>query len=200
MFLKKLIIFGVLLIFLLGPCSSAVTGAPITANKNSVNLEKAIFIAKLNERSYGFCEGCVQVDSIALTSNKKYWIVRLHDTNKVNWKVSVNVRDGSSKKNNNRWKSFNELKAYYVAELNSGEHGFRLGKPYMITLDGKKVWKISVYNISGKLYQNVYFNVVNGKSKINNNKWKTLKEIDAEISKKTYPVKFRDALRDFYPD
>lgn len=197
MIAKKLVILGVLLIFLVGPCS-AISSNQSTAVNNNVNLKKAIFIAKLNERSYGFCEGSIHIDNAFLNSNKKYWIVKLHDNKNIKWTVTVNVRDSSSKKNNGKWKSFDKLKAYYVAELNSGEHGFKLGNPVVITLEGKKVWKIPVYTTSGKLYQNVYFNVVNGKSKINNGKWKTLKELDTEISKKTYPVKFRDALRDFY--
>ena len=45
----------------------------------------------------------------------------------------------------------------------------------------------------------VYFDSTTRKSKINNGKWKTLKEVDDEISKRGYPIKLRDLLLDLYP-
>lgn len=195
MFLEKVVIFGVLLIFLVGNCS-AVAGNYGTITKTNINLEKAILIAKLNIGAYGFGED-IPINSVLLTFNKKYWIIKA-DTSHIHLKVTVNAKDGSSKLNKNRSKSFSELKACYVAVLNYPDTGKIEGKPSIITLEGKKVWKVPICDGMKKL-NHVYFDSKTGKSKINNGKWKTLKEVDDEISKRSYPIKFRDLLQDFYP-
>lgn len=194
MFLRKLVIFGVLFIFLVGPCS-AVTVNHVTATKTNINLGKATIIAKLNIAAYGFGED-IPIDSVLLTTDRKYWIIKAHTCDK-HLEVTVNAKDGSSKLNKNSLKSFSEIKACYVAALNYPDTGKIEGKPFIVTIECKKVWKVPICVGMKKHY--VYFDSKNGKSKINNGKWKTLKEVDDEISKRGYPIKFRDLLRDLYP-
>lgn len=76
------------------------------------------------------------------------------------------------------------------------------GKPKLITVKGKKLWKIKFYDKARphKITRTVYFDDKTGKSKDSYvNKWWTLKELDDAISQ-MHGVKFRDALRGFYPN
>ncbi|MDD3984744.1 MAG: hypothetical protein PHY59_02380 [Methanobacterium sp.] len=60
---------------------------------------------------------------MSLTSNKRYWIVKMHE-GKHHVKITVNAKYGTSKKDNGRLKSFNELKARYIAEYYGGDGWF----------------------------------------------------------------------------
>lgn len=164
-----------------------------------ISKERAVLIAKLNEWAYGFCEGIV-IKNVSLTSDKNFWIGKLGDSES-SWSVTVNTVTGASKKKQGKWKSFNELKAEYVAELHAGDANPKFGTPIIVTLNGKKIWKILVYEdfSSKKVFRfYVYFDDSNGKSKRDGHKWMTLKELDDEISHKS-GFKFKDALLDLYP-
>jgi len=169
----------------------------VAAAKTNINRKKAILIAKLNQGAYGVCEDTIKIDNASLSSNKKFWIIKMHDKYR-KWIVTVDAVTGSSRENHGKWKSFDSLKASYIAQIRLGE-ATRVGKPSVVTLKGKKVWKVPVYlGIFSKHYYNVYFNAMTGESKIGNGKWKTLKQVDDGINK-DFSTKFRNVLRDFYP-
>jgi hypothetical protein len=154
MFLKKLIILSILLIFLVGPCS-AVTDNPGTPTKIQFSIEKAILIAKLNIGAYGFGE-YVPIESAVLTQDKKYWVIKAK-MDQIPLKITVNVENGNSKLNNNASKSFSELKACYVAILNYPDTGKINGKLSIVTLENKKFWKVPIYDNAMKKLNYVYF-------------------------------------------
>lgn len=130
------IVLGISLVLLLGSCSATVNH--VTVKKPNIGYDKAKLIAQLNDGVNGYA--FFHVDNVYLTSNKKYWIVKMHE-GKYHLKVTVNAKDGTSKKNNGKWKSFNELKARYIAEYYGGDGGFLAGTPKIIMLKGKKFGK-----------------------------------------------------------
>ena len=125
-----------------------------------------------------------------------------------------------SKKNDGGWRSLDELKAIYIADIQSYTRNGDLGKPSKITMGGKEVWKVPVhyFHESNPKLAYVYVDVVTGKSKndydydffnnaSNPDNWFTLKEVDVIIDKKEKayddypdPTPFKDVLRNLYPE
>jgi len=175
----------------------------------------AISIARLNEGAAGFGEGNGITTHATLTHDKRYWIINMHEDGYEDWIVTVDTKTLMSKKNGgmeksvNKWRSLDELKANFIAEIQSGS-GIDFDRAYKTTLEGKTVWKISIYNImpnKRELYGYVYVDLTTGKSKNvdltgRTEGWKTLKEIDDSINE-MYDVgstPFKDALRELYPE
>jgi len=181
-----------------------------TSFDNSSPEATAVSIARLNEGWIGF--EYAKVINTSLTSDGKYWIVKMHHELD-DWVVTVDVKTLMSKKNGgmgpiNTWRSLDELKANYIAEIAFlGNNSMDYGRPYKVTLEGKTIWKVPVYNllansqgVYGKeLSGYVYVDLETGKSKVVNFKtsttegWKTLKEVESGLV-------FRDALRELYPE
>jgi len=159
----------------------------------------------------------VIVDNVSLTPDGKYWIVNLHKID--NWTVIIDAKTLMSKEDDNEWKSLDELKATYIASIQSDGS---LGKPQKITMDGKEIWKVPVYhedvNEDGSTKNEtsyVYVDLKTGKSKktwnefnetTGPNDWLTLKQVDDTINKineeitGSQGVLFKDALRNLYPE
>ena len=124
-------------------------------------------------------------------------------------KTLMSKKNGGMEKTVNTWRSLDELKAKFIAEIQSGSC-IEFDRPYKITLEGKTIWKISVYNIISdrrELYGYIYVDLTTGKSKNvdltgRTEGWKTLKEIDDSINAMydVGPRQFKDALRDLYPN
>ena len=180
---------------------------------NSTPEKTAISIARLNEGMIGFDSHITT--SASLTHDGKYWVVKMHNVQDVNDEVTVTVdaktlmskRDKSEFKPATAWRSLDELKAAYIAELQSG-NGYDIGKPNKITLEGKTVWKVPLYDITNgeKLIGHIYVDLATGKSKNvdltgNTEGWLTLKEVDKfmDYGDAQYPP-FKDALRNLYPE
>jgi len=192
---------------------------------NSTPEATAISIARLNEGMIGFHSG--HKVNASLTSDGKYWIVDMDG-----WVVTIDTKTWMSKQNMERvegkediWRSLDELKARYVAEIQSNDE--EIGEPSKIVRDGKEIWKVPVYSqfkVDQMTYDEedlvgyVYVDLATGKSekvyvgvfnKINAllfkdikgiDGWLTLKELDAKINR-TYgspQMPFKDALRDLY--
>ena len=180
---------------------------------NSTPESVAISIARLNS-GIGFTSG--DVDNVSLTPDGKYWIVTLHQKEK--WNVTIDTKTLMSKEDEGEWKSLDELKAYYIVDIQSDSPS---GKPQKITRNGKEIWKVPVYHED--IYENgsvthevtyVYVDLKTGKSKNTWNKfneaggtdgWLTLKQVDDALNKiqekvtGSVGVPFRDALRNLYP-
>ncbi|MGB9979279.1 hypothetical protein [Methanobacterium sp.] len=190
---------------------------------NSTPEATAVSIARLNEGMIGFGSNVLYNSGYAnyiksnasLTSDKKYWIVNMQmDINK--WVVTIDAKTLMSKKNGksfegtvNKWRSLDELKAKYIAELKTIAYGnLTVGKPYNVTLDGKPIWKVPVYKkilktYNGEIAGYVYVDIATGKSKgflTGMERWSTLKEVDDALTKigSPYSPLFKDALRDLY--
>ncbi len=153
--------------------------------------------------------------SASLTSDGKYWTVKMHNVHDVNDEVTVTVDANTlmSKKSAfllepaTTWRSLDELKAAYIAELQSG-NGYDIGGPIKTTLEGNVVWKVPLYDISDgkKLIGYIYVDLATGKSKSvdlagNTEGWLTLKDVDKllDYGDAQYSP-FRDALRGLYPE
>ena len=180
---------------------------------NSTPETTAISISRLNEGMIGFDSHITT--SASLNPDGKYWVVKMHNVHDVNDEVTVTIDAKTliSKKSAcllepaTTWRSLDELKATYIAEIQSG-NGYDIGKPYKITLEGKTVWKVPLYDISDgeKLIGYIYVDLATGKSKNvdlagDTRGWLTLKEADKSLdySDAQYPP-FIDALRDLYPE
>ncbi|MDD3985113.1 MAG: hypothetical protein PHY59_04315 [Methanobacterium sp.] len=202
--LAVILVFTLFLSVFASTSTAANLNNPVKTTQKDVKITKKVasLIAQLNDCLNGVT--CTKVKSAYLTSDKKFWKVKVKedDGTKI-WTVTVNAATGASKKKHSAWRSFNELKALYVAELYTGDTGMEVhGKPKLITVKGQKLWKIKCYDkaLPHKITRTVYFDDKTGKSKDNyTNKWFTLKQLDDAISQ-MYGIKFRDALRDFYPD
>lgn len=180
---------------------------------NSTPESTAISIARLNEGAAGFGEGNGIITNASLTQDRQYWIVNMHEDGYNEWIVTIDTKTLMSKKNGgikkfvNTWRSLDELKANFIAEIQSGS-GIDFDRPYKITLDKKTVWKVPVYNIISdkrELYGYIYVDLTTGKSKNvdlrgKTEGWKTLKEIDDSINEMydVGPRLFKDALRGLY--
>lgn len=177
--------------------------------------EKAIFVSKLN---YGI-NYYITVFNASLTPDGKYWIVKMREAGYDDWVVTVDAKTLMSKEKNGVWKSFDELKAVYIAEIQSTKSNGGIGKPTKVTMEGKEIWKVPVYyyhEYDPKRTEYVYVDVTTGKSKnelysdvfnevSGANGWLTLKEVDDiinKINKMDNPesTSFKDALRELYPE
>lgn len=180
---------------------------------NSTPKALAISIARLNEGSNGF--EYVTVDSASLSSEGKYWIVNMND-GMDSWVVTVDVKTGMSKENNEKWRSLDELKAIYIADIQAYKANVGLGEPNKVIMDGKELWKVPVHYIhenNPEQVEYIYVDVATGKSRndydydfYNNaskpEDWFTLKEVDDIINKVSglYGPQetFKNVLRDLY--
>jgi uncharacterized protein YpmB len=185
---------------------------------NSTPESTAVSIARLN---FGSSFNDVTVEDVYLTDDGKYWIVGIDPNDSVHYvEVTIDAKTLMSKRNDEgTWRSLDELKANYIAEIQTdGIYGIigSLSKPQEITMGGKEIWKISMNatDESGEdTVKYVYVDLATGKSKntldyFNNaagtDGWLTLKEVDDVINKGDWdypePRPFRDALRDLYSE
>jgi hypothetical protein len=177
---------------------------------NSTPESTAVSITKLNYGKGGFEDaGDDSIKSVHFDG--KYWIVEIFTSGYYDEFEAITVDNGTlmSKIDNEEWKSLDELKATYIADIQS-DHAS--GKPQKITINGKEIWKVQTHDNEGYLdpqVEYVYVDLETGKSK---NTWKefnnaagtndrlTLKQVDATIDKMGIgPNQFRDALRNLYP-
>ena len=98
---------------------------------NSTPQATAISIARLNLGTGGF-EGD-PIKSVNLTSDRKYWIVETYtsfykDQIEV---MTIDAKTWTSKIDDGEWKSLDELKAYYIVDIQSDSPS---GKPQKITM------------------------------------------------------------------
>lgn len=132
--------------------------------------------------------------------------------------VTVDAKSFKSKQNGdlnqpaNTWRSLDELKAQYLADIHSEglSENAKVGRPNKVTMNGQKIWKMPVYysnDSDREITEYVYVNLVTGKSKNTWNDfneltwtkgWLTLKEVDDKSG--LWPAPFKDALRDLYPE
>ncbi len=195
----------------------------ITANNNSDSDEylsfnnstpeaTAISIARLCCGVGGFYT--CHTFNTSLTIDGKYWIVKM-DNSMI---VTIDAKSLKSKQKGdlnqpaNTWRSLDELKAQYIADIHSEglSENVRVGKPSKVTMDSRKIWKVPVYyynDVDYKITEYVYVDLVTGKSKNTWNdfneitwtkEWLTLKELDDKSG--LWPAPFKDALRDLYPE
>jgi hypothetical protein len=219
-------IIGIILLFLIGVFiiipsimgtddNSSINPSENLTFDNSTPKALAISIARLNEGSNGF--EYVTVDSASLTSDGKYWIVNMND-GMDSWVVTVDVKTGMSKENNGKWRSLDELKAIYIADIQAYTANVGLGEPSKVNMDGKEIWKVPVHYIhenNPEQVEYIYVDVATGKSRndydydFDNNApkpedWFTLKEVDDIINKVSglYGPQetFKNVLRDLYPE
>ena len=202
--------------------SSTADSEELTYFDNSTPESAAISIARLNDGANGFKYDTV--NSVSLTSNGKYWIVKMGTAGYDDWVVTVDAKTLMSKSSANGknrekdiWVSFDELKACYIAEIQSTGSNGGIGKPSNVTMDGKEIWKVPVYYFDvgdgQEQAEYVYVNVKTGKSKnelygdvfneVAGDNWLTLKQVDDTINKvnKMHNLPeppFRDALRELY--
>jgi len=197
---------------------------------NSTSEATAISVARLNEGMMGFGSNVLYNSGYApyikinasLSYNKKYWIVNMSMGEPFEWIVTVDPKTWMSKKNgeslegtNNTWRSLDELKAKYIAELKTATHkDLYIGKPSKITLDGKEIWKVPVYKSNSQgmnatyneeeIIGYVYVDLITGKSKtfLGTVGWSTLEEVDEALTRmgSPYSPPFKDALRDLYQE
>ena len=196
---------------------------------NSTPETTAISIARLNEGKNGFDEFSEDmIANVSLTPDKKYWIVKIREAGYNNWAVKIDAKTLASTKSGgkdpvNTWRSFEELKAVYIAEIQSTKSNGGVGRPAKVTMDGKEIWKVPVYyyhEYDPKQTEYVYVDTATGKSKnelysdvfnevAGTNGWLTLKEVDNIVNKigDLRPMRgdlesmpFKDALRNLYSE
>jgi hypothetical protein len=192
----------------------------ISTFDNSTQEATAVSIARLNGGEWGFNSATIK--SVHLTSDGKYWIVEIYNSIYKDgfYVITVDAETWASKIDDKEWKSLDELKAQYIAEIQSDD----VGKPHKITMEGKEIWKVPVYVYSQEndwLGQDeyVYVDVATGKSRntwgefneaAGTDGWITLKQVDNTINKMqkemdalagiTSEPSFSDALRDLYSE
>ena len=197
--------------------------AGITTFDNSTPQATAISIARLNDGTSGF-EGDT-VNSAYLTSDGKYWIVKMGAAGYDDWIVTIDAKtlmskssiNSGIKQTKNKWRSFDELKAGYIAEIQAYDANGGVDEPIKITMDNKEIWKVPVYyyhEFDPKRTAYIYVDVATGKSKntlpdfnsaAGTDGWLTLKQVDYTVNKinSMHDVPdppFKDALRDLYPE
>ena len=179
---------------------------------NSTPETTAVSIARLNIGTEGFNGDPIK----SVNSDGKYWIVETYNSAYKDQVVvmTIDAKTLMSKVEDKEWKSLDELKATYIADIQSDSS---VGKPQKITINGKEIWKIPNYHEC--IYENgssthdttyIYVDLATGKSK---NTWKefnraagkkgwlTLKEVDVTIDKMVIgPPQFKDALRNLYQE
>lgn len=197
---------------------------------SSIDKNKAISIAKLYDDNFD-CEFYYyekMIFNAKLSPDNKYWIIKVTgEKNRTLYSVTVNAKNGESKKTGDyeksSWISLNELKAQYAAFIITAYadlgSSYNNSKPVKVTLNGKYIWKVEAHKYSfdgGDLVYCVYFNDQNGQimttwDNFNKNACKTgfltLNEIDNTINKmldtaspEYKPHKFKNVLTDFYPE
>ena len=200
----------------------------LTYFNNSTPEATAVSVARLNLGKWGFENA--DIKSVHMTSDGKYWIVEIYTSGYKDESKTITVDAGTwmSKQNDSyepfiaydpkdTWRSLDELKALYIAEIQSSTED--VSKPSKITINGKEIWKIPVYdNDSYKLgiskkVEYVYVDAATGKSRNTWNQfneaagtdgWLTLKQVDDTLNKiekemtGSVGVPFKDALRDLY--
>ena len=183
---------------------------------NSTPESTAVSIARLN---FGVYYGKFFVNNVYLTDDGKYWKVDMTTSGKEpHVQVIIDAKTLMSKRNDEfgEWRSLNELKAIYIAEIQANHP---LGKPQKITMGSKEIWKVPVVlssNYEDSILGYVYVDVASGKSKntldefkkvAGTNGWLTMKEVDDVINTGDYQLNylttlkqtpFRDVLRDLY--
>ena len=185
---------------------------------NSTPKSTAISIARLNMGIGGF--EADPIKNINLSSDGKYWIVETYNSFYKDQVVvmTIDTKTLMSKVENGEWKSLDELKALYIADIQSN---CGPGKPQKITMNGKEIWKVQEYDYEGDYLdpqvEYVYVDVATGKSKNTwkefnefafKNDWLTLKEVDDTINRidQLDPSlglegpSFKNALRNLYPE
>jgi len=179
---------------------------------NSTPEATAVSIARLN-MGEGFED--VTLDDVYLTSDKRYWIVNFIAGGKEPYLfVTVDAKTLKSKVNYENWSSLDELKATYIAQIQSLGNPWRI--PQKMTMGGKEIWKVPIVtdffeNGTDKTVKYIYVDLATGKSKntledfnkaAGTDGWLTLKQVDEVITKQNwnYPEQgpFRDVLRDLY--
>lgn len=196
---------------------------------NSTSEAEAISIARLNEGKNGFDEFSDDIAvNASLTPEGKYWIVKMCEAGYNSWIVKIDTKTLASTKSGgkdpvNTWRSFDELKVVYIAEIQSTKSNGGIGRPIKITMEGKEIWKVPVYyyhEYDPKQTEYVYVDAATGKSKnelyndvfnevAGTNGWLTLKEVDDIVNKigdlkpmhgdlETMP--FKDALINLYQE
>ncbi|HML06062.1 MAG TPA: hypothetical protein VK426_09835 [Methanobacterium sp.] len=176
----------------------------------------AISTAQLTQGVNGFYG---YPDRVYLTSDGKYWMVHVLGSY-----VTVDTKTGVAKDENGEWKSLDELKANYIADVQISGEDETLGKSQKIIVNGKEIWKVPVhewiYEFNGIEYighikeeptDYIYVDLETGKSKRDGSfedlvynlftgtgGWLTLKQIDSIAN--CWPYPFRDALRNLYPE
>lgn len=195
---------------------------------NSTPEATAISVARLNLGKWGFENA--EIKSVHPTSDGKYWIVEIYTSGYKDESKTITVDAGTwmSKQNDSygpfiaydpkdTWRSLDELKALYIAEIQSSTED--VSKPSKITINGKEVWKVPIHDndsyelgISKKV-EYVYVDAATGKSRNTWNQfneaaetdgWLTLKQVDDTLNKiekemtGSVGVPFKDALRDLY--
>lgn len=181
---------------------------------NSTPESTAVSIARLN---MGENFEYVTVEDVYLSSDGKYWIVDflVGDAEPYLF-VTIDAKTLKSRVNYGEWRSLDELKASYIAEIQSLGNPWR--KPHKITMDGKEIWKVPIVtdfyeNGTDKTVTYIYVDVATGKSKNNledfnraagTDGWLTLKQVDELLTEQGWnypePSPFRDVLRDVYPE
>ncbi len=183
---------------------------------NSTPEATAISIARLNLGTGGFESDPIK--SVHLTSDGKYWIVETYNSfyrDQV-LVMTIDAKTWMSKVDDREWKSLDELKATYIADIQSD---YSSGKPQKITMNGKEIWKIPDYHevidengSSTHEVTYIYVDLKTGKSKntwgefnraAGKEGWLTLKEVDATIDKMNIGPQLTpsgDALRNLYSE
>jgi hypothetical protein len=185
---------------------------------NSTPEATAVSIARLN---FGMFYDEMTVTDVYLADKGKYWKVSLDDEEGP-YQVTIDAKTLMSKVNNNRWRSQDELKARYIAEIQARK-SHPIGKPSKITMEGKEIWKVPVYYYHESdpiITEYVYVDLKNGRSKnelyhhafcnYTGEKpvWLSLKRVDDIIDKiekadgydYSDSKPFKDALRNLYPE
>lgn len=191
-----------------------------TSFNNSTSEATAVSIARLN---FGVSYGKFFVNNVYLTDDGKYWNVDMTAASgkDPHVQVIIDAKTLMSKVNyedeaGDEWNSLDELKANYIAEIQTN---YPLGKPQKITMEGKEIWKVPVLlssNNENSVIGYVYVDLATGKSKNTLDKfkkvsgtdgWLTLKEVDDVINTGDYQLNylttlkqtpFRDVLRNLY--
>ena len=230
-----IIALAIIGIFIFPNSTYATNSTTNTTTENSLTFDNstpeatAISIARLNEGKNGFDEfSDDMVVNASLTPDGKYWIVKMREAGCDSWVVKVDAKTLASKKSGgkdpiNTWRSFDELKAIYIAEIQSTKSNGGVGRPTKVTRDGKEIWKVPVYyyhEYDPKQTEYVYVDAETGKSKnelysdvfnevAGTNGWLTLKGVDNTVNKigdlrpmrgDLEPMSFKDALIGLYPE
>ena len=214
---SKKVLCGILTAFLVTMVIVGINPATATSDLHKekgilITQEQAKFIAKLQDGLSGFVFD--EIKKVTLNKGSRpFWEVQVSDkvTNET-WTVFVDAKNAESRKSvetcdiegAKSWRSFDELKATYVAQLyyDTGELLFKRAE-----MKGSDIWMVPVVEeFNNEIYNyQVYFNAKTGYSYVadeeGNSSWVSLKGLDDKInSENNYKTPFRNVLRDLYPD